>query len=53
MDYVQEFWINALLSSPSTHEVNTLSNTLVAGLTPIEYIAAAAIGKTFGFLMKW
>jgi hypothetical protein len=48
MDYVQEFWINALLSSPSTHIVNTLSNTLVAGLTPIEYITAAAIGKIRG-----
>ena len=44
-DYVQEFWINALLSSPSTHLVNVLSNTLVAGLTPVEYFAAAAIGK--------
>ena len=48
LDYIQEFWINALLSSPSTHIVNTLSNTLVAGLTPIEYITAAAIGKVRG-----
>jgi hypothetical protein len=44
IDYIQEFWINALLSSPSTHLVNTLSNTLVAGLTPIEYFGASAIG---------
>lgn len=48
LDYVQEFWINALLSSPSTHIVNTLSNALVAGLTPIEYFGAAAIGKLRG-----
>lgn len=44
IDYVQEYWINSLLSSPSTHLVNTLSNTLVAGLTPIEYFGASAIG---------
>ena len=44
IDYIQEFWINALLSSPSTHLVNTLSNTLVAGLTPLEYFGASAIG---------
>jgi hypothetical protein len=44
IDYIQEFWINALLSSPSTHFVNTLSNTLVAGLTPIEYFGASVIG---------
>ena len=44
-DYVQEYWINALLSSPSTHIVNILSNTLVAGLTPLEYFGAALIGK--------
>ena len=48
LDYIQEFWINALLSSPSTHLVNTLSNLLVAGLTPIEYFGAAAIGKLRG-----
>ena len=44
IDYIQEYWINSLLSSPSTHLVNTLSNTLVAGLTPIEYFGASAIG---------
>jgi len=43
-DYVQEYWINALLSSPSTHLVNVLSNTLVAGLTPLEYFGAAVLG---------
>ena len=44
IDYAQEYWINALLSSPSTHIVNTLSNTLVAGLTPLEYFGASVIG---------
>jgi hypothetical protein len=44
LDKVQEVWINGLLSSPSTHIVNVSSNTLVAGLTPIEYAVAAAIG---------
>ena len=44
-DYVQEYWINSLLSSPSTHIVNILSNTLVAGLTPLEYFGSALIGK--------
>jgi len=44
-DYVQEYWINSLLSSPSTHIVNILSNTLVAGLTPLEYFGSALVGK--------
>ena len=44
LDKIQEVWINGLLSSPSTHIVNVSSNTLVAGLTPIEYAVAAAIG---------
>lgn len=43
-DYVQEFWINALLSSPSTHFVNISSNSLVALTRPFEYALAAAMG---------
>ena len=44
-DYIQEFWINALLSSPSTHFVNMTSNLLVAATRPFEYAIAAGIGS--------
>ena len=43
-DKVFEVWINALLSSPTTHMVNILSNTLVAALTVGERKIASAIG---------
>jgi len=44
MDMVQEAWINSLLSSPSTHIVNTLSNLLVAATRIPEYTLAAGMG---------
>jgi hypothetical protein len=43
-DKVFEVWINALLSSPTTHMVNILSNTIVAALTVGERKIASAIG---------
>ena len=33
---LNEYWINALLSSPKTQMVNTTSNAIVMGLRPIE-----------------
>ena len=43
-DQVQEFWINSLLSSPSTHLVNVLSNALVATSRIPEYGIATVLG---------
>ena len=43
-DMLYEVWINGLLSSPTTHAVNILSNTMVAGLTVGERRLARAIG---------
>lgn len=41
-----EFWINSLLSGPSTHATNMLGNTILAMWKAIpETAAAAAIGK--------
>jgi F0F1-type ATP synthase delta subunit len=45
LDQVQEAWINALLSSPSTHAVNILSNTLVAASRIPEYGIATVLGS--------
>ena len=45
LEKIQEAWINFLLSAPSTHAVNMLSNGLVATLTPLEHLTAAAFGK--------
>ena len=44
MDQIQEVWINALLSSPSTHAVNIISNALVAATRMPEYAGAAVMG---------
>ncbi len=44
IDYVQEAWINALLSSPSTQLVNFLSGVLTAGLRPAEFYTSALVG---------
>jgi len=44
IDAFREFWVNMLLSSPTTHFVNTLSNTLV----PFQQImerAVAGVGR--------
>ena len=43
-DMLYEVWINGLLSSPTTHMVNILSNTMVASLTVGERRLARAIG---------
>ncbi len=45
LDQIQEAWINALLSSPSTHVVNILSNTLVAASRIPEYGIATVLGS--------
>ena len=42
-DYITEVWINALLSSPKTHIINALSNTVNALSSPIERGFAAAV----------
>lgn len=42
-DMIHEAWINALLSNPSTHIVNTVSNTLTRLSTPVEKGAAGGI----------
>lgn len=43
MEMVVEAWINNLLSSPATHVVNTVSNTVVAGMQIPERAVAASI----------
>jgi hypothetical protein len=45
MDMLYEFWINALLSSPTTHMVNITSNAMVAALTVGERKVASVIGR--------
>lgn len=46
LDMVIEAWINSLLSSPATHMVNTVSNTMVAGMQIPERAVAASITGT-------
>ena len=48
LEKVQEFWINSLLSSPSTHLVNITSNELTALMRPAEYFTSALIGAVRG-----
>ena len=43
-DMLYEVWINGLLSSPATHMVNILSNTMVIGITVGERRLARAVG---------
>lgn len=45
IDMLYEVWINGLLSSPTTHMVNVLSNTMVAALTVGERKVASMIGS--------
>lgn len=47
-DMVYELWINSLLSSPATHVVNILSNSLVMGWTAAERKVAAHISQGLG-----
>ena len=44
MDMLYEVWINGLLSSPTTHAVNALSNVMVAALTVGERRIASMFG---------
>jgi hypothetical protein len=48
VDMVYEAWINGLLSSPATHVVNTLSNSLVAAWAVGERKVASLIGDAVG-----
>jgi len=45
-DMFFEAWINGLLSSPATHAVNVLSNSIVAGWSAGERKVASMIGRT-------
>lgn len=47
-DMLYEAWINGLLSSPATHTVNVLSNSIVAGWAAGERKVASMIGKGLG-----
>ena len=47
-DMVFEAWINGLLSSPATHVVNVLSNSLVAAWSVGERKVASLIGDAMG-----
>jgi len=44
-DMILEYWINGLLSNPTTHTVNMGSNLLVAGWQVPERLLAAGISK--------
>ena len=48
MDAVKEAWVNALLSSPTTHIVNTASNSMVAAMQVYERMAAEGIASFRG-----
>ena len=45
---IQEAWINGLLSAPSTHLVNIISNIITTTLRPGEYLLSALVGKARG-----
>lgn len=47
-DMLYEAWINGLLSAPSTHVVNVLSNSIVAAWSVGERKVASLIGDAFG-----
>lgn len=42
-DKLLEYWYNSILSSPTTHIVNTLSNSVTALLSPVEKVFTAAV----------
>jgi len=46
---IYEAWINGLLSNPSTHTVNVLSNSIVAGWAVAERKVASVIGGGLDF----
>jgi len=45
-DVLYEVWINGLLSGPTTHAVNVISNTMTAALTVTERKVASALGNS-------
>lgn len=47
-DTVLEVFVNSILSGPKTHLVNTMSNTLTAGLRTAETAVAARMGRLLG-----
>lgn len=48
VDAIKEVWINALLSSPKTHVVNTMSNSIVVAQQIYERFAAEGISRVTG-----
>lgn len=48
LDVVKEVWINALLSGPKTHLVNTMSNSAVAGQQMVETFVASRLSQVIG-----
>ncbi len=42
-DKLQEYWYNSILSSPTTHLINTISNSVTTLLSPVERLATAAV----------
>ncbi len=48
MDGVAQAWINGLLSAPTTHIVNAMSNWSVAGMQVYERATASHISKVLG-----
>lgn len=46
LDMIQEFWVNSLLSSLSTHAMNITSNASVILLSVLERKVAGAFGKS-------
>lgn len=48
MDAVREYWINALLSGPKTHLVNTMSNSMVIAQSLVERAVAGRIADVSG-----
>jgi len=47
-DAVMEAWINGLLSNPTTHAANTVSNAAVMGLRVVERAVAEKISSVLG-----
>lgn len=47
-EMIYEAWINALLSSPATHVVNVVSNSVVSGLAVGERKIASLLGQARG-----
>lgn len=48
LDTIKEVWINALLSGPKTHLVNSMSNSAVAGQQIVERFVASRLSEVVG-----